>query len=374
MNFRIRLLAILILTFNQLHIDAYQSQLRIIDVELNKAKANVKLSSLVEDIRFVPLSTSEESVIGKIDKILITDDYIFILDRFIAGHVFQFDSNGSFVRNVGRIGPGPKEYQRPTDFTLHNDQIYIMDDGVGVISYDFNGNFVEKKRLSTTNGFFLEKLNTGWALVGGNGSHNLVITDEQFNPEKEFFPYISRSVDRIIINPLFKTSDGTVLYKRNLRDTLYSLSENGMSPYLLMNQKTRPFDISQIDKENSERIMSQEVDRYSVSKQLYEASNTTYAITRFESKNWVTIHKHKSGRSIIFRTSELVDDLTFSRFLYPKGVHKDQIVHVIVPGNFLADIKRAKEKGADIPKEIEKIVDSLSGEDNPILLFIKYSL
>lgn len=364
----------LILVLNiQFTTSAYQNISRI-DIDFDQAYDDLDLSSIVQDVQLIPLSAIPDSFIGKIDKVLMTKDYIFVLDRFRAGCVFQFTLDGAFVRKVGATGPGPQEYETPSDFTIDGNKIHILDNGAGIVTYDTNGAFIEKTIIRTTNGFYFEKLKNGWAFVGGSQQSNLVITDNDFNIKKTFFPYISRSVDRIIINPLFKTGNGDVLYRRNLRDTMYKVSLEGIEPHLIINQKTRPFDLDQLKAGETDEFMSDDVNDFSVTKQIYISDNSVYNMTRFRSQNWVTIKASGSDQPVTFKTKNLTNDLTFSQsFLYPKGTYKAYIIYILSAESFGVDMSQAQEENKTIPDNVRELASSVSGDDNPVLLLLKYN-
>ena len=49
-----------------------------------KKESNIKLSSLVDSIYYIPLETKDEFLIGNIDKLIVTDKEIYVLDKNIT--------------------------------------------------------------------------------------------------------------------------------------------------------------------------------------------------------------------------------------------------------------------------------------------------
>ena len=60
--------------------------------------------------RYVQLETDTNMLIGRIDKVLLNEDRIYIMDRFVTKNVFVFDKDGRFINKISRLGQGPEEY------------------------------------------------------------------------------------------------------------------------------------------------------------------------------------------------------------------------------------------------------------------------
>ncbi|WP_289745380.1 6-bladed beta-propeller [uncultured Bacteroides sp.] len=76
-------------------------------IDLNKIPA-VPFDSLMDDVKFVRLQTDERCLIGVVNQMVCTDDYIFVMDREMAKSVFCFDMQGRFVRKIGQRGKDRK--------------------------------------------------------------------------------------------------------------------------------------------------------------------------------------------------------------------------------------------------------------------------
>ncbi len=63
------------------------------------------------------LETTDESLVGKIGKIIKRKDSFFILSE--ERQIFQFNNNGRFISTLNRLGSGPDEYTMITDFAIH---------------------------------------------------------------------------------------------------------------------------------------------------------------------------------------------------------------------------------------------------------------
>jgi len=80
------------------------------------------------NIRYVPLETSDECLIGRANKVLVKHGKIYVADFYQAMSLFVFDLEGKFLFKIARRGQGPNEYISFRDFDIHsNGDIYILD-------------------------------------------------------------------------------------------------------------------------------------------------------------------------------------------------------------------------------------------------------
>jgi hypothetical protein len=59
-----------------------------------------------ESIRFVPLSSGNDHLVGSTLLTKLCDDEIFILDRGSNKNIFHFNSSGEFLNVIGNLGRG----------------------------------------------------------------------------------------------------------------------------------------------------------------------------------------------------------------------------------------------------------------------------
>ena len=88
-------------------------------IEPANCKEDILESELFDSVFIVPLETKNSCFLGKIDKIEIFNNKIYVLDQEISCCLFVFDLNGKFLFKVGQKGRGPGEYQCVLDFSLN---------------------------------------------------------------------------------------------------------------------------------------------------------------------------------------------------------------------------------------------------------------
>lgn len=192
------------------------------------------LSKRVKIESIIPLETSDISLLGEVRKIIKDEELLFILDT--NGTLKQFNTNGQFLKRIGKEGQGPGEYSTLTDFSIDhkNKDIYI--NSLEKLSvYDFKGNF--KRKIS-----FKETLSSQ-VFTFCNDKLFYIAPDKKYPNNIESAPLITVlnldgeikkeiSTNRLTREerfPMFNNiaTDGKfVFYKEEFRQTLYKIHED----------------------------------------------------------------------------------------------------------------------------------------------------
>lgn len=96
-------------------------------------------SSFVDSIAYIPLETTEESLLGEIRDILITDSLIFVLPEERTS-IYLFDHAGNFLRKIKKAGMGPGEYSVINQFSYNKKRKSLAIASHKIIEYDLFGN------------------------------------------------------------------------------------------------------------------------------------------------------------------------------------------------------------------------------------------
>lgn len=212
----------------------------------------------IDSIEYVPLELTDDdaSLVGYIQGIALTDEYIFVLG-FEDYKVFQFDRKGKYIRTVTRQGGGPGELQTP-GFTIWTDdeerKLYISEStDISVFSYD--GHF---ERKIDRNGRYV-------AYSGGKGLDWVAETYRDCFPMdyEEFFGigifrykedgscdtlYMKKDFAKqsplplaetnFVMGVFYKCADG-YRYSVGCNDTLFTFTEKAVEPYLILDYDPR---------------------------------------------------------------------------------------------------------------------------------------
>lgn len=107
----------------------YISDREIKEIIINPEKTEdyLDISEVLSDsIDIIPLEVTENCLISDIKKLEFYKNRIFISDR-INAKIFVFDSEGNFLRSIGKQGRGPGEYSYMGDFSFKGDSVIIQD-------------------------------------------------------------------------------------------------------------------------------------------------------------------------------------------------------------------------------------------------------
>jgi len=238
-------ISILIFIFSSFSIVLSQQDQKSIPftIDLKRSINNIKgvyLSDIGTEVTYIPLETTTECIIQQINKVLISDSFIFASEH---NRLLQFDKDGRYIRQIGSQGRGPEEYLSVSDFCIdsENHLIYIISDKLSIFS--FAGDFVKAVKLSFRPAQIILKdknhLMFHLANVPGNYSmeHSWIITDRQGNIQQRFKNNLRRvSQPGLIImdTPLY-SFDNRVHFMEYGIDTLYFFQSGHKWPYAIFN-------------------------------------------------------------------------------------------------------------------------------------------
>jgi len=186
--------------FNSENSEQFNEEYINLDLDHSSRTSNLRMSSLFSSVKIIPLQITDNSIIGTIDNLQVTDDKLFVLDKINANSLFVFDMKGKFLFKVGNKGLGPGEYSEISDFTIDivNKFIFLLDNyrqiinvynlEDGVFQYDIN--IMNSKYIS---------YNVQYA----NGTLYADIYNRENNNDKK--QYLLRSID-------YKTGKTTGFY------------------------------------------------------------------------------------------------------------------------------------------------------------------
>lgn len=129
----------------------------------------------LEPVRAVGCDEDDKYSMLRIFQIKLNNDNSFIVGDYARLKLTMYDSNGKFVKRVGRPGQGPNEYKTFNSIASNNKHIYVLDSPQRRINiYDKKLNYIDQiKRLKEymfTNIFNLQ--NDGSMLTSRMASEN----------------------------------------------------------------------------------------------------------------------------------------------------------------------------------------------------------
>ena len=198
-----------------------------------QAKQPLLISQIADDIEFIPLETTEESLLdNNLRDITITEKDIFLFD-YNKG--YRFDRRGKFVNSIGSKGQGPEEFVRPMRMAVDtiNRWIYFFDYTRNIVKYDYNGKHIET--LATKGyGFGLLLINAPGQFVIDNNNYLFSKPGERYSTyfysekeKKEISKFSCDYKEKIpsmsICDPIAYKNNNNLFLKDFWCDTIYMM-------------------------------------------------------------------------------------------------------------------------------------------------------
>lgn len=202
----------------------------------------IEATKVIGSIQYVPLETTRESIITGIERSIVYQDKIYILDIF-GESILLFKKDGKFIRRIGRKGKGPKEYISPTsiDIDEKNQHLYVLDDKASkFLIFNLEGDFVREERVNFRLND-LEILDETTYVVNTDVSTNfhlpeisnnkLIFTDRKWKVFSKTFEYDAKNCSGVAFTRpgLYKFKD-KVLYNPTLNYHIFTVTNEGLKP------------------------------------------------------------------------------------------------------------------------------------------------
>ncbi|MCL2502372.1 MAG: 6-bladed beta-propeller, partial [Bacteroidales bacterium] len=204
---------------------------KTIQWKLNK---DFEIKDIVKNIQYVILENdSQESMFHEINKLIIKNDRIYILDSD-SPSLLVFDIKGKFLHRIGRQGNGPGEYVRFINFTVNeSDEVFVYDIAKGnIMKFDKGGNFIDSNEslfglrdfVHLPDDQFLSSLNIH---VKNNLNRKVILTDDFRESDKSFFTYHKNFMDNRFNLVTFTSFEDKIAYMYPVNDTLFIFDHHG---------------------------------------------------------------------------------------------------------------------------------------------------
>lgn len=350
-----------------------------------------KLSDFAEDIKMIPLEFSGDCILDKVEKIVMSDSCIFIMERYNQKGIYVFDHSGKYLYRVGNCGQGPDEFVDLSDFSLNEEQqlIYLYDImRKKVLIFSFEGDFIKDIQMNyyadkfeyQDNLFYLYRESP----VMGDPAYSLVIKDDKGKTINKYYPLINKSP--YIHDCIFRKLDNEILFAEYMRDSVFSVRSGELTPKYFIDYKDKS--MSKVDRESILKrtrlplTVLLECKKMAGIKDIFEINDKVFIKNKHIVIPQFTVYDKKTQKVKTF--SHILNDFLFIGLSHPIGQYKDYLISVGPQERLQAAInigfkvwqeeglltaKRAKELTAMIE---ERFPDRNNlGETNPVLFLMK---
>ena len=324
------------------------------------------LGEYVSTIKYIPLETNKECLLGSISNVVFYGDKMYIS---LINSLYKFSSKGRFIKKIGGKGRGPAEFQFVCKLSINpiKNELCISDLNQ-LVRFDTLGNFIARDKINEVSRLTSIQVDAkgNYLLKHPNGPKQDVtvdVYDADLKPIKSIMNSITRNVGTSY-NARMSQYDGKYFYNSPINDTIYSVDEdyNNRAEMVLNfgKYKSAPEDIDYFNKKL---------------RNVYR-SDVLYFGDNLKLMNLSSKHKYMGCMLYFNKLNKLIHPkhIKDSKYL---GINMNGIewqVKTCSNGDFILSIDALelldnKDKIKD-PK-LMKLCETLTEESNPILAVVR---
>ncbi|MDE6194915.1 MAG: 6-bladed beta-propeller [Muribaculaceae bacterium] len=344
-----------------------------IEVPTSNTRISQQFDSLFSYSHHLILQTTDSSMIGIINKVLIEDDLLYVMSD--QAKITVFSSNGDYVRSFSHIGQGPGEYASLSDFDVRDSIVYLL---AGNSIHKYSTSNVYTGSVSLRNSALgLAVLRNGIALNNGFGTGNSntkehfcysfipndgeVYNDVEFNDELLGHVYIVNGQASSFVR-----NGESIMTMFPYNETLYDVDiESGrLSPRVEIVMKGRNLTPDSTPEEVKETLASDLPALFYALHSCNENLMFSY-ICKGKGPSTALV----SSRDVIMNGPIGIDSnsLPVSLFTLNSTKQTEEILS-IVPSEVIANIAEKKDDPSQYPVLVD-IAANLTEDSNPVLVF-----
>ena len=196
----------------------------VIDIEHGLQNlTRLKVSDLGKTIRYIPLETTDDGLVGANPTVKVLRDYIIIEFPRPRSCLLFSKKDGSFIAEIGHLGQDPQAYTDNFSWTDEKEEfLYFQRNSNQLVKYDMKGQFHERIEFSTSLASYFLMTDSeiigyfsGLSSLGGIGvwePYTLGIFDKEGNL-KDTIPQLLERGEQIMTDGLA----GITIYRSHIR-------------------------------------------------------------------------------------------------------------------------------------------------------------
>ena len=399
-------------------LDSAVTRIKIDNFDTNSV---LKYSEVFEEVNFVRLETTDNCLIGRVDRIVATADKFIILDSSIAHMVFVFNRDGSFANRIGTRGEGPQDYDSPDDiaYDKYKDELLVLcHNNKSILRFKLDGTFVGKITVEWWISSIFVVDDNAYLLFFNNriqpnrkrNDHNIFVINEDGKILEKLFPYQKETGEHSPPRPKFSYYNNEIIFSQYYFNTVYSMENNEIKPKYYLDFGKRGIPMSVFVNNKSTELWKIIKDReYVYNMASFETSS--HVITQFSYKGFIfdffyskpsgntrtscvyinDMHHLSPNRSFFFMSDDLLispvnpESFVVNKALIQKSKNNKKDMNEVMydemfpllssltidkklKDNFMEILKTTRITVTD--EEID-FVNSIEADENPVLLIAK---
>lgn len=345
-----------------------------------KEKDCYKFSKFCDSITYIPLETKDSFLIGSIDKIIVQNNKIFILDK-ITESIFCFDINGKFLYKIDRKGNGPEEYISIGDFQVNSkEEVIIYSSSQGFLFYK-NGRVTKKIESSViASDFYIDERNSIYLYTGRSANKEIF---KDFPKQYRLIKIFDGAITKNYLPYNFDERYLRIPQARNtfflLQDTLHLIEYLNQEIYSISNDSLKPkYKIRFTTNSNSFNFNNKKELNTSIIEKIKENDYTrlisyietidylfiSYNVENLMMYSYIRKKDLKINNAGLFYFDDFNGIPFGGKFLYSTG---NELIGYIEPDLFLNLLKNRN----DISSNLKSLKRNLNSADNPLIIKLK---
>ena len=373
-------------------------------IHLSTAIKNVReemmLSELVDSVRYIPLETNPNCMLGNYQRLTFSPQYIFYLN-------YCFDWNGQFLFRIGSQGQGACEdiYAHVAEIVYLNNHFY--GNASKIIEYDDRGKctgkelswFTQKTMDTAPVGHLVNQVcfaPAGENLMFYNSPDTVyfINTDYEFVAKRSMMPWnrkgIAPSMGSVKYTSYYKD---TTLFYNFYTDTVFTVTPTSLIPrwvveldeelrfptrYLyedgLLSEAFKCWESGNLENAKMIKLLDH---KYMVSG-VFETERFVFLLV-YESMPFrelrkvpdtpplIAIYNKRTGET--FAVKQVVDDLGGMKAFFPSwGAYNEKLLATIWPYKLKEFIEEEQSAGRTVAPQIVNLMQHVREDDNPVLI------
>nr|WP_320058902.1 6-bladed beta-propeller [uncultured Bacteroides sp.] len=354
-----------------------------IDVDQLEVKNLFSYKRPIDNCRFVALETTNECLIGEIDKVCIENNLIFVKDS--NSNLFVFTMSGKFVNKVGSIGQGGEELLSFVDFYINKNKKYVGVFDVlksKILRFTFDGKFISSHSCT-------KKMENSYNIVGQSGRNLLIgmrnnkeskyayitVDENDYSFKKEYLPFsIIGNISCTPMRSIATYSQKGFYTTTYFSDLIFEFSQQNIpKPILLVKSEQKIADAKTLSNLNGMELEAASDAGSSLRKKGFSVGisniyatddflNINYPMPNYQSCNiFYCVESGKSYKSITDRSD------FFGQGWGPALTTTNQEIVYALQADRILEIRKNPKLFAD--KKVLYSIGNVQEDDNPVLAF-----
>lgn len=174
----------------------------------------------------IELEDTEESTVGRINKLIAQDSLLFVLDKNLAKKIFIFNSEtGKFIRSIGTIGSGSDEYVILNDasFDESSSLLKVLCNNNKIFTYNTNGELLHTQELPFR-AVNMEIFDGRYYFFSDSqDASEVIVTDNSLKELRSYFPNKDNPIIHMLVHPFSKNPSEGICYMRYMDNNIYQI-------------------------------------------------------------------------------------------------------------------------------------------------------